>query len=1066
MTAPRLAGARFATHEERRFRSLVESSLDPTLIVDPDGVIQYATPAYARIAGLRPEAAIGTAIYERIHADDRARVASKLRELMDSAERPQSFELRWLRTNGAMLYLIFTARDLRRDPAVNGLVIHCRDVTAQRQAEQALRESEARYRQLVELSPDGILVHEGGRVVYCNAAVARVAGVTDPDALVGRSVMDFVHPDSRAAVQRRVARFEAGDHEPLPPAPVQFVGFDGTVRDIEATSAPFIMDGRACIHTVIRDVTDRKRAQEALRENEERFRTLVDSLADGVVLQMADGTIVTCNAAAVRITGLTGDQMTGRAPRPEGWLAVREDRTRFDMREHPSIVALRTGRPSARMMGIEDGTNPLRWISVTAVPLFGRGGAAPYAAVSSVVDVTDRVRAAETERAARQAAEDASRAKSDFLANMSHEIRTPMNGVLGMLDLVLETDLDEDQRDHVSIAKSSAEALLTIINDILDFSKIEAGRLELDPHPFYLGDTLEETVRTLALRAHRKGLELTIEVAPDVPNAIVGDAGRLRQVLVNIVGNAVKFTERGEVSVEVSVVEACEDDVELHVAVRDTGIGIAPEKQRHVFEAFAQADSSTTRLYGGTGLGLAISARLVDAMGGRIWVESASGTGSTFHFTARMTRGTKEEPEILLDPALTLPGGAVAPDLRGMSLLVADDNATNRTILERILVSWEMRPTIVDGGDAALAALGDARRREQPFRLLLLDSQMPGLDGFDVAARLRDDPDWRGAIVMMLGSSDHTADIARCRELGIPLHLTKPVRQSQLFNMLMTAVDTTATRRRASRPVTVIAPAKAGPLRILVAEDNVVNQRLAVSLLTRRGHVATIAANGREAVAAVARERFDLVLMDVQMPEMGGFEATAEIRAAESAGGARLPIVAMTAHAMSGDRERCLAAGMDGYVAKPIDPEALFRAIDEAMAAKHEGAPAAAPAPAAVEETSIVDRDALHRNVGGDATLLAELVELFAEECPRLVAEIRAGASALDMRRVEEAAHTLKGSAGSMAGTALAATALELELLARRGASPELPAAIARLAHDAERLNAELRRLAGARRVA
>ncbi|HEX8848336.1 MAG TPA: PAS domain S-box protein [Gemmatimonadaceae bacterium] len=1063
MTGPRLGGARFATPEERRFRSLVESSLDPKLIVDPDGTIQYATPAYARVAGLRPEAAVGTSIYERIHADDRARVESKLQELMECPDRPQSFELRWLRANGALLYIIFTARDLRRDPAVNGLVIHCRDVSAQRQAEQALRESEARYRQLVELSPDGIMVHEDGCVLYCNPAVARMVGAATTEELIGRSPMEFIHPDSRALVQRRLDSLLATG-TPVPTAALRFIALDGTVREVEAASAPFTIDGRACIHTVVRDVTDRKRTQDALRENEERFRTLVDSLADGVVLQLADGTIASCNAAAVRITGLTGDQMTGRAPRPDGWLAVDEHRSRFDMREHPSIVALRTGRPSARMMGIEDGTNPLRWISVTAVPLFMRGTRAPYAAVSSVVDVTDRVRAAETERTARQAAEDASRAKSEFLANMSHEIRTPMNGVLGMLDLVLDTELDEDQRDHVAIAKSSAEALLTIINDILDFSKIEAGRLELDPHPFYLGDTLEETVRPLALRAHRKGLELTIEVAPEVPNAIVGDSGRLRQVLVNLVGNAVKFTERGEVSVEVGLVEACEDDIELHVAVRDTGIGIAPEKQRHVFEAFAQADSSTTRLYGGTGLGLAISARLVAAMGGRIWVESASGMGSTFHFTARMTRATTAEPEILADPAPAIPGEPVAPDLRGMPLLVADDNATNRLILERILRSWEMRPTIVESGEVALAALEEATRREQPFRVVLLDSQMPGVDGFAVAEKLRADPAWRGAIVMMLGSGDHAADIARCRELGITLHLAKPVRQSQLFNMLMTAVDTASVRRRASRPVSVVAPTRSGPLRVLVAEDNVVNQRLAVSLLKRRGHRATIATNGREAVAAVARERFDLVLMDVQMPEMGGFEATAAIRAAESGGSERLPIVAMTAHAMSGDRERCLAAGMDGYVAKPINPDALFRAIDEAMAASDEDAtPPATREPAASAESSVVDREALHRNVGGDAALLAELVELFAEECPRLIAELRAGASAGDMRRVEEAAHTLKGSAGSMAGTTLAAAALELELLARRGAAMAIADAIARVERERRRLIAELRSIHGSR---
>ena len=1045
---------------ERRFRSLLESTPDPVLVVDREGVISYASPGYAAIAGLRPEAATGTNIFERIHLHDHARLAGHVAELLRSPERPQTLELRWRRANGAWLALILTLRDLSGDPAVGGIVIHCRDVTVQRQAERELRESEARYRQLVDVSPNGIIVHEQGHIVYCNAEAVRIAGAKSSDELIGRAILDLVDTKNVARAKARLAQMER-EPGPLAMVDVRFVRLDGTRVEIEGTSAPFTLEGRTLIHTVLRDVTTRKEAERALREGEERFRTLVDALGDGVVLQMADYSIVTCNASAVRITGLTADQMVGRAPRPEGWTIVKEDGSRFDLAQHPSLVALQSGKASSRLLGIRDRDRPLRWISVNTRPLFRSGELLPYAAVSSVIDVTERVNAQRAEQLSRQRAEEASRAKSEFLANMSHEIRTPMNGVIGMVDLVLDTDLSAEQREHLEIAKSSADALLTVINDILDFSKIEAGRTELDLHAFRLGATLDETLRTLAIRAHRKGLELTADVSPEVPDALIGDAGRLRQVIVNLVGNAMKFTAEGEVALDVALESRSGDDVVLHVAVRDTGIGIAPEKQKLIFEAFAQADSSTTRQFGGTGLGLAISERLVAAMGGRLWVESTLGSGSTFHFTVAL----RCDP----NPAALPDAGSVAsrrpPDLRGMRVLVADDNATNRLILERMLHGWEMQPTLADGGASAIAAVERAARDGAPFRIILLDAQMPEMDGFAVAERLSARADCAGSVVMMLSSSNQSADVARCREIGVALHMTKPVRQSQLFNAMITAVDTSPREPRPARATPLGMRAIAvRPLRVLVAEDNAVNQRLAVSLLERRGHSATVATDGRQAVEATARERFDLVLMDVQMPVMGGLEATAAIRARERAmGSERLPIIAMTAHTMAGDRERCLEAGMDGYVAKPIQSARLFEAID-AVVPGVGIAPPPERRPTSVSDDDdggaepVLDRALLDRNVDGDAELRAELIGLFADECPRLVAELRAGAIAGDAVRVGAAAHTLKSAAGSMAGVRLASAALALEASCRRGTLEGVGALLDRVEEEARRLMQRLER--------
>jgi two-component system sensor histidine kinase/response regulator len=646
------------------------------------------------------------------------------------------------------------------------------------------------------------------------------------------------------------------------------------------------------------------------------LRTVTDNIPDSIFVKDRDGRYTFANRAFTKLhRAMSSEELLGK--------------TVFDLfpieRAEPLHAAdlevlndtSGTAHEGERSLKEADGT--VRWIQMTKVALVDQGNTVGIVGVNR--DITRRKLAEAELVKAKEAAEAASEAKSSFLATMSHEIRTPMNGILGLTGLVLDSELTAEQRENLELVQFSAEALLAIINDILDFSKIEAGKLELEAIPFDLRTSVGETMKALSFRAHQKGLELIYDIRPEAPDRVIGDPGRLRQILTNLIGNSIKFTERGEILITVEEESNEGDSTVLLISVKDTGIGIPADKQARVFESFSQGDSSTTRKYGGTGLGLAICSRLVEMMGGHIWLGTHAGPGCTFSFTVKFEVQRTSSP---------YPVPVKPQQLRDLRALIVDDNSTNRRVLLGMLTNWGMKPTAVEDGAAALEVLTRAKKDGQDFPLILLDGQMPEMDGFELAERIRKELGSFGSTVMMLTSAGRLGDAARCRELGVSGYLGKPVLQGELLEAICRVLANEPEERTLAPLITRHALRELkGRSRVLLAEDNAVNRTLAVRLLERRGFTVSVVCDGRAALQILEKEEFDFILMDVEMPELDGFQVTAAIREKEKLGGGHIPIIAMTAHVLKGDQDRCLAAGMDGYVSKPIRTSELMAAIEK-----------------------------------------------------------------------------------------------------------------------------------------
>jgi PAS domain S-box-containing protein len=901
------------------------------------------------------------------------------------------------------------------------------------------------YRWLVENANEMILLAQDGLITFVNQKSFDYLGYA-PKELTGRPFIEYIHPEDREKVAERHSKRLKGEN---PPGiyPFRVVDKDGNVRWVEINSVLSERNGKPATLNYITDITERKQAEAKLQNAHERTRAIMESVQAGIILvRCSDKVIIEANPAAVRMAGLDPEGLTGKVcnqylcPAQTGQCPIIDLKQEVDNAE--------------RTIRRFDGTLVPILKTVTRIDIDGQ-----QHLLESFVDITELQSArqdleninlsleAATERANSMAveAEMANIAKSEFLANMSHEIRTPMNGVIGMTGLLLDTPLDEDQRRYAEIVKASGESLLALINDILDFSKIEAGKLEMETLDFDLRATLDGFAEMMALKAHEKGLEFLCAAAPDVPTFLVGDPGRLRQILVNLTGNAVKFTQKGEVAVRASIEQETKAEVLIRFSVRDTGIGIPVDKQDLLFQKFSQVDASTTRQYGGTGLGLVISKQLVEAMGGEIGVNSpaaplqagAEGCGTEFWFTVCMGK----QPEHAGELERATPEGLLQAGISGARILIVDDNATNREILRVQFTAWGARCGEAPDGETGLGLLHQAMDAGDPFVVAVLDMQMPGMDGETLGRAIRADTALHDTRLLMLTSLGERGDVTRLEKIGFAAYLTKPVRQSELFDSLAALFSGQAAYSK--NPILTrhrVRELRRTNVRILLAEDNITNQQVALGILKKLGLRADVVANGVEALTALEQIPYDLVLMDVQMPEMDGLEATRQIREPGSAvQNHTVPVIAMTAHAMAGDREKCLEAGMNDYLSKPVAPEALAGKLEKWLKAQSGSDPdAETENPAAFlskphdlsepdDPSDIFDRKAFVHRMMGDENLADMIITGFLEDMPVQITILRNLVQQNHVQKVRAQAHKIKGAAANITAMAFHDIALAME---------------------------------------
>ena len=905
------------------------------------------------------------------------------------------------------------------------------------------KRAEEQFRLVVESAPSGMLmIDRHGAIVLVNAHMEKLFDYRREE-LLGRPMEILVPARFRGQHPGHRQKFFAEPMARSMSSGRDLFGLrkDGTEFPVEIGLNPIETPVGTCVLASVVDITERKTAEERVRQSEERFRSMIENIRDYAIFMLdADGHVITWNGGAERIRGYSSEEILGmhfscfyppeeiEQGKPqqilktalaeglcedEGW-RLRKDGSKF----WANIVTTPVRKPEGEILGFSQVTR----------------------------DLSRRRKAEEELRLAKDQADAANQAKSDFLANISHEIRTPMTGVIGMAGLLMDTELSSKQKEYCEIIRRSGDALLTVINEVLDFSKVESGKLELEIIDFDLRTAVEEVTDLFAKQADDKGVELINLVDYDVPVGVQGDPGRIRQILSNLVSNSLKFTAKGEVVVRVSVAEETSDYANLRFSVTDTGIGIPKEKIGKLFNSFTQVDASTTRKYGGTGLGLAICKKFIELMGGEIGVESEPNQGSTFWFALQLGKQRQHARE------------AVKPrsTVRGLRVLIVEGNPTVKSVLEHYLSASGVATEHVKNGPAALRLLHGSATDEKTFDLAIIDSMLPGMDGLKLARAIRQTAKLRLLKLLLLTSVAQRGDGKMAQTAGVDAYLAKPVRLSQLLDCIA-VVTGNARAAKSTRPLVTrhtLAELKAARrLRILVADDNHINQKVTASLLKKMGHRADVVGNGKEALDAFKLVPYDAVLMDMQMPEMDGFEASLQIRLLEQQNGGHTPIIAITAHAMKEDRDKCLAAGMDDYISKPIDPKELKMVLE-----RRTNLSEVAPVIAAATKTSadVLNFAEALAQVEGDRELLCEIIKLFMAQYPKLLEETRNTLSVADWISLSNAAHTLASSAGQVGAQRAHAAAKKLEQLSRDGIISEVPAALNKLEQEIVLLNSAL----------